>query len=313
MWCLCRKSSNHWQHQTPFSLFRLMVLKGHGDANPVAKACGFWRHASLKNLNSASTFTRGAKSNTQVVLIVTVAICVEYDSDTPGRWHVHRHTKSCVDPRDMKCVAWKIGMFSHRTNEHGLGLVPRSLFRIEFESGPHVYTFDWDRLAGQCLLQMELNTFTFVRSDLFVSPGLGPSAQSNMFRSSGRIRVLVSSINYFCFIHNDIPATRTPRHLPHAFSSTREATKVFCTARAAKLPMLPPPPVEAVTVLAAHPTVSAFHTSYFLRHYCAESDNIRSQRLNVVRSDFIFSFLAVLPFSHRHLSGSSSECGASSE
>ena len=61
-------------------------------------------------------------------------------------------------------------MFSHRTNEDGLGVIPKSLSRIEFESGPHVYSFDLDRLAGQCLLQIELNTFTLIRSDLFVKP-----------------------------------------------------------------------------------------------------------------------------------------------
>ena len=38
MWCLCRKSSNHSQHQPPFSRFRLIVQKNHGPDCPVVEA-----------------------------------------------------------------------------------------------------------------------------------------------------------------------------------------------------------------------------------------------------------------------------------
>ena len=134
--------------------FTLMVQKSHGDANPVAEACVFRRHASLKNVCSASTSTLGAKilnlswSNTQVVPIVAVAICVGTTVTHPGDG-MFTDTRSLV--LTPPCLR-----FAQKNN--GLGLAPRSLSRIEF---------------GQCLLQIELNKFTFVRSDPFVKPQKG--------------------------------------------------------------------------------------------------------------------------------------------
>ena len=43
-------------------------------------------------------------------------------------------------------------------------------FWIEFESGPHVYPVVWDRVACQCLLKVQLNTFTDNGSDLLPEP-----------------------------------------------------------------------------------------------------------------------------------------------
>ena len=116
MWCLCRKSSNHSQHQTPFSPFRMKVQKSHGDANPEADACALRRHASLENVYSASTSTLGAKilnlswSNTQIVPIVTVAICVgttvTHQGDgkfTDTRSPVLTHLKSIVSRGRLEC------------------------------------------------------------------------------------------------------------------------------------------------------------------------------------------------------------------
>ena len=68
-------------------------------------------NTSLKNACSASTSTFGAKilslprSNTQVVPIVNGAICLST---------AVAHPESRVDPPDIKSIARKIGMFSHR-------------------------------------------------------------------------------------------------------------------------------------------------------------------------------------------------------
>ena len=40
-------------------------------------------------------------------------------------------------------------MDSHGPDEDGLERVPRSFFGLEFESGPHMNSFDWDRLRLQ--------------------------------------------------------------------------------------------------------------------------------------------------------------------
>ena len=61
-------------------------------------------------------------------------------------------------------------MFPHRTGENGLGLVPWSLFWMEFESGAHVYISEFDRRTGQSLLEIQLNTFTHHGSDPLLEP-----------------------------------------------------------------------------------------------------------------------------------------------
>ena len=66
-------------------------------------------------------------------------------------------------------LAWS----PHDPDEDGLGLVRRSLIRVEFESGPHMYSFDWDRLACRCLLDVHLNTFTHHGSDTILEPQVG--------------------------------------------------------------------------------------------------------------------------------------------
>ena len=61
MWCLCRKSSNHSQHQSPFSRFRFIVQKSHGSDGPVAGTRDLLRHVWSKRVRSSATSTPGTK------------------------------------------------------------------------------------------------------------------------------------------------------------------------------------------------------------------------------------------------------------
>ena len=61
MWCLCRKSYNLSQHQSPFSRFRFFVQKSHGPDSPLAGTRVFLRHASSRRVCSSPTSTPGTK------------------------------------------------------------------------------------------------------------------------------------------------------------------------------------------------------------------------------------------------------------
>ena len=57
--CLCRKSSNHSQHQPPFSRFRLIVQKSHSPDYSVADACPPASRVVHKGLQRVDIGSRG--------------------------------------------------------------------------------------------------------------------------------------------------------------------------------------------------------------------------------------------------------------
>ena len=174
MWRLCRQSSNHSQHQSPFSRYRLIAQKSHGDNTPVVVGHVFRRHASLKNVGRASTSTPSAKLlnfswfSTQVVPIVNDAIgagktVAPQGADAHARSPVSTHLMSNVSRGRPACSL--IGPM-----KICLGLDPRSRFSGSSSGGPHIHAFDWERVACQRLLQVQLNPFTDDGSDLLREP-----------------------------------------------------------------------------------------------------------------------------------------------
>ena len=97
-------------------------------------------------------------------------------------------------------------------------------------------------MGAKNLLEVQLNPFTDHRSDLLFEPQkdhhLGVEIPLIMVgqvpiehvQAIFFVRVLVSLISSLCVT----PVPRMFLQQPHPFSSIREATKVFCTARAAK-------------------------------------------------------------------------------
>ena len=162
---------------------------------------------------------------------------------------------------------------SHRTNEDGLGLLPTSLFRIEFLL----------RLRSVACVCCTLNTFTFERSGPFrqitKNHHLGVRSQSNLFRSSGFIRALVSLINFL-----PLP---TLSWCHECVGSTRQR----CVAQRGQQNY----PRCSCHPWAAVPWCLLFTQSTSSANFCTEPDNNRSQRLNVLRGNLVFSVHATLP------------------
>ena len=122
MWCFGRKSSNHSQHQSPFSLL------SHGDDASVAEARAFRRHASLKKCLNRFGIKVGRKRldfsrfSSQVVPIVNDAVGAGITERPRG---VATDTRSPESTHLMsKSFPRELGLFPHYTDENGLGLVP---------------------------------------------------------------------------------------------------------------------------------------------------------------------------------------------
>ena len=79
--CVCRKSSNHSQHHSPISQFRLIVQKSHGPDCPVADARVLCRHMSSRGACNASAL--GSRGKTLKVFTVQHPICTNSDG---GNW-----------------------------------------------------------------------------------------------------------------------------------------------------------------------------------------------------------------------------------
>ena len=114
--CFCRKSSNHSQHQSPFSRLRLIVQLHHGPNCSAAGTRVFLRHASSKKVCRRSTSTLGAellnlsRFRTKVAPIVVEAKC-----DTKGKppgvcTIIHRNTNPCrLMSHILRACFWESG------------------------------------------------------------------------------------------------------------------------------------------------------------------------------------------------------------
>ena len=80
--CLCRKSSNHSQHQPPFSRFRLIVQKSHSPDYSVADACPPASRVVHKGLQRVDIGSRGKNLK---IFKVQHPLCPDGDG---GNWQI---------------------------------------------------------------------------------------------------------------------------------------------------------------------------------------------------------------------------------
>ena len=100
--------------------------------------------------------TCGANSRNFSNFITQVAPVVKRASDrkcsSPKR--DHRHTQSSVHPSNVNFFPWQFCIFFHHAQEYRLRFIPKSLYWVQLESDPHMYTFEWDRITGKALLDV---------------------------------------------------------------------------------------------------------------------------------------------------------------